>query len=149
MVSETIFGIELILALRPLDFLEPYSEATPEPDIDDEIDIYRPKIISRDALIDSYRRTITTVNKFWSVWRDKYLLSLRERGNRSKKGNFSEIPLSIGRVVIVKDENIPRSHWKLARIVGLVKSKDDIIRTAQIKLGTGTITKRAIEDLSP
>jgi len=88
------------------------------------------------------------LNKFWNVWINQYLLSLRERNKSKDQQNFAEIPPQVGRVVIVYDEETSRSMWKLAKIIQLIPSSDGPVRSAKIKC-QNNITTRAIEHLFP
>ena len=47
-------------------------------------------------------------------------------------------------IVIVYDKRQPRHLWKLGRIIDLIIGKDDIIRGAKLKLGTGAIIQRPL-----
>ena len=41
----------------------------------------------------------------------------------------------VGSIVVVKDGNVPRSSWKLGKILRLIPSRDSRIRSAEIQLG--------------
>ena len=73
------------------------------------------------------------------IWRNEYLLSLRERTQSRLRSNRiqSSVKPNVGDVVIVKD-NIPRGNRKLAKIEQLVPSRDGEIRSCKIKLFPGT-----------
>ena len=83
---------------------------------------------------------------FWSIWRKEYLTSLRES---QKISNIQgEKNLSIDDVVIVYDKHQPRHLWKLARVIGLIKGKDNVVRGATIKFGgSGAVTTRPLNKL--
>ena len=56
------------------------------------------------------------------MWKDEYLLSLRERISLYHKGaNRSQGLPKIGDIVLVKDDNLPRAAWKLGKIINLVQ----------------------------
>lgn len=58
------------------------------------------------------------LNLFWKLWRDEYLLSLRERLQTRLEGNRiqpSSIPL-IDDVVLVKEDG-SRGSWKLDKML--------------------------------
>uniref|UniRef100_A0A915NW68 DUF5641 domain-containing protein n=1 Tax=Meloidogyne floridensis TaxID=298350 RepID=A0A915NW68_9BILA len=71
------------------------------------------------------------LNKFWNIWHNSYLTSLRERVNKSS--NETLVP-QIGEIVIVEQSEAPRSVWKLGKIIELIKGRDNIIRTAKIQI---------------
>ena len=90
------------------------------------------------------------LNNFWQIWRNEYLLSLRERTQSRLKSNRirSSVKPNVGDVVIVKD-NIPRGNWKLAKIEQLVPSRDGEIRSCKIKRASGNILNRPMNLLYP
>ena len=81
---------------------------------------YSPCESSGEKLLNSWKKGQKLLDKFWKMWREDYLLSLRERTEsklKSKRVQSKHSP-TIGDVVLVKDE-IPRGCWKLAKIVSL------------------------------
>ena len=90
------------------------------------------------------------VNKFWQVWKNDYLLSLRERYQRRLKVQRMQTSTSpkIGHVVLIKDD-LPRGCWKIGRIKELIQSSDNHIRSAKIMLPTRKIIGRPLNQLYP
>ena len=81
---------------------------------------------------------------FWSIWRKEYLTSLRESHSKIQ----GEKNLSIDDVAIVYDKHQPRHLWKLARVIGLIKGNDNVVRGATIKFGgSGAVTTRPLNKL--
>ena len=65
-------------------------------------------------------------------WRNEYLLSLREyRGAQVKTKGCS---ISVGDVIILKDEKVARNFWKLAKVIELLNGADGITRAALINV---------------
>ncbi|KAK3728018.1 hypothetical protein QZH41_000112 [Actinostola sp. cb2023] len=60
-----------------------------------------------------WRRVQHLANEFWHRWRKSYLQTLQER----QKWTRPHKNLQVGDVVIMKDENVARSSWQLARVV--------------------------------
>ena len=54
-----------------------------------------------------------------------------------------------GSIVIVKDKGLPRSNWKVGRILRLIPSSDSKVRSAEIKLPGKLVISRAINYLYP
>ena len=77
-----------------------------------------------------------TLNHFWSRWRSEYLNELREVHYHSvrKISEKKQPGLSVGEVVIVHDEHLPRGLWKLGRIQETIEGRDGQIRGATIKM---------------
>ena len=84
---------------------------------------------------------------FVKRWEISYLAQLRQ-SNREHKTNVTRLP-KLNDVVLVHD-NSPRLSWKIARVVELLKSSDDVCRAAVIRMcGSGKLLKRAIRCLYP
>ena len=82
----------------------------------------------------------------WNRWRSDYLSSLREQ--HQNKPNFTHSKASIGDVVLIHDDIVPRMKWKLGLIVELYKGYDGIVRSAKLKTSSG-FTNRPISKLYP
>ena len=83
-----------------------------------------------------------SIAHFWGVWRKGYLTSLR--GSQKLTKSKKEPKLMVNDIVIVYDKRQPRHLWKLGRITELIIGKDDVIRGAKLKLGTGAIIQRPL-----
>ena len=119
-------------------------------DMDEDDDYYYEKN-SATSLLDSWKRGQQQVNSFWEIWRNEYLLSLRERYSmfhRKEKNQIDSIP-QVGQVVIIKEERIPRRYWKLGRIERLNISSDGEVRSADIYLPGNRNLQRSIKLLYP
>lgn len=70
-----------------------------------------------------WRRVRYLTEQFWSRWRKDYLanISLRQRWHAPRRN------VQVGDVVIVKDDNVPRNDWKLARIVETSTDDDGLV----------------------
>ena len=75
-----------------------------------------------------------TLNHFWKRWRSKYLAELRESHRHLLKKTHGNPQVSVGDVVIIHDENLPRSFWKLGRIQDLIIGKDGQTRGATVSI---------------
>ena len=91
------------------------------------------------------------LNQFVNRWKKDYLLNLREFKVVSLKGQGCCV--KIGDIVLLKDENVKRVFWKLAKVVELLKGNDDTARAALINVATDNgppkILKRSIKQLIP
>ena len=88
---------------------------------------------------------------FWKVWREEYLLSLREKLPIVHKGlnsTYMKVPKE-GDVVLVKDDNMARSRWKLGKILHLRAGLDGEVRSAEILLPNRMVITRAVNFLYP
>ncbi|WKY06902.1 hypothetical protein Q1695_006801 [Nippostrongylus brasiliensis] len=144
--------------LRPIDFVQrdmiityPFESITGDiQDADyhpagEEVQL-RTRKQAEEALRSSHRLT----ERFWRIWSEHYLRSLREVHKLSidtKRG--SSIPPALGNVVLISDPLIPRNSWKLGRIVELKGSESGNVREAQVKLPSGRVIRRPINHLIP
>ena len=74
---------------------------------------------------------------FWRRFIREYVPTLQIR----KKYNKAQRNLKQNDLVLVRDDNIPRSHWPLARVIEVYPGKDDIVRSAKIELPNSVLTR--------
>lgn len=80
---------------------------------------------------------------FWERWHKEYLTTLQER----KKWRREKENIKIGQLVIIRDENLPPTQWKMARIVELLPGKDGLVRNVLVKAKLGVVLKRPVQKL--
>ncbi|XP_076065251.1 uncharacterized protein LOC143039262 [Oratosquilla oratoria] len=89
-----------------------------------------------------WRQVQHLAKEFWRRWQKEYLPCLQERQKWLKVNrNLRE-----GDIVLMVENNTPRSHWLLARVVKVIKSKDGLIRQVEIIRGK-KLYKRPISKL--
>ena len=82
-----------------------------------------------------WRRVQHLTNEFWHRWKREYLHTLQQRQKWSKpKRN-----LQVGDVVIVKDDNVIRSQWRLGRVTEVTASKDGLVRKVRLLIGDASL----------
>lgn len=82
---------------------------------------------------------------FWKRWSNEYLQTLISR----KKWHTGEATnLTVGSMVIVKEDNIPPMQWPLGRIIAVHPGKDGIIRVVTVKTSVGEYT-RCVKRIAP
>ena len=116
----------------------------------DDID-YNPDISSTEKLLATWKKGLKHLSSFWKIWRDDYLLSLRESHQTKLKQTRVGSPFSarIGDVVLIKEDNLPRGSWRLGRIEELIKSRDGLIRSAKVLLSSNKVVGRPLSLLFP
>lgn len=82
-----------------------------------------------------WRRVQHLANAFWCRWRKEFLLSLQQRNKRTHPRRN----LTVGDVVIVKEDTLPRNGWQLARLSKTYPSKDGHVRLVQVVLGDAAL----------
>ncbi len=75
-----------------------------------------------------WRRVQHYSNEFWYRWRREYLSSLQYR----QKWNRPRRDLHVGDICILKDDNLPRGHWKLGRIHEVYPDSDGLVHKVKI-----------------
>ena len=80
-------------------------------------------------------------NVFWSKWKNEYLQNLQSRQRwTQKKRNFK-----VNDVVLLKEDNVTRNEWPMAKIIETFPSDDGLVRSVNLKLSKShTILKRPI-----
>ena len=67
-------------------------------------------------------------NQFWVRWKREYRQNLQNRPKWQKRKHN----LSVGDIVLVKEDNTNRNDWSLRRISVLVRITDVKVRRAQV-----------------
>ena len=105
---------------------------------------------SSKEILDKWKKGQRHVERFWQLWRNDYLLSLRERSQRYKKHPRiqSTKEAMVGDIVQIKDDT-PRGTWKIGRITELIKSNDGEVRAAKVQLASKIVLQRSLCHLYP
>ena len=83
---------------------------------------------------------------FWNRWRQEYLTELRvQHKNGSKKGQS----ISLNDIVLVHDDKLPRSLWRIGKVTKLIMSQDNKVRGADVSLPNSSTLKRPVCKLYP
>ena len=93
-----------------------------------------------------WRRIQYLADQFWLRWRREYLQSLQTR----KKWQEPQRDLTVGDVVLVKEEGAYRNDWPMGRVAAAVKSEDGRVRTVEVavvKEGKKKTFRRPIKEL--
>lgn len=117
-------------------------------DIEDSTYLDNPS--SKETLLNMWMKGQNDLETFWKIWKDDYLLSLRERSQIKLKSNrilANDVP-KVGNIVQVK-EDLPRGSWKIAKIVELIPNSNGEVRAAKILLPTKNIVNRPLSLLYP
>lgn len=82
---------------------------------------------------------------FWNRWHKEYLSQLQTRFKWNIKRS-SEIKLDT--LVLLYEDNLPPTKWRIGRVIELFSGSDDIVRVADVKTSNG-IVRRAVSRLCP
>lgn len=64
-----------------------------------------------------------------------------------QKWTSGSTPLAVNDVVIIKEDNLAPTKWKLARIVKVHPGKDGVVRVATVRLANGSELTRPVVKL--
>ncbi|KAK6030782.1 hypothetical protein OSTOST_03074 [Ostertagia ostertagi] len=91
-----------------------------------------------------------TEEKFWKLWKEQYLTSLREQHVRFLPGNRGSPKQPVpGQVVLIADPNMPRNSWKMGRILNVRSNAEGVVREADLFMPNRRIIRRPINQLVP
>ena len=105
---------------------------------------------SSQSLLETWKKGNRHLDLFWEIWRDQYLLSLRERSqifNKHPRVQSQKEP-KIGDIVQLK-ESTPRGTWKIGKIIELIESRDGRERAARVLLPNKNVLQRSLVHLYP
>lgn len=81
---------------------------------------------------------------FWQRWSKEYISELQTRSKwKTVQGNICKDAL-----VLIKDDNLPPTSWKLGRILEVHPGTDNTVRVASVKTAQG-VCKRPVRKLCP
>ena len=75
-----------------------------------------------------WKRVQYLSDQFWTRWRTDYLQSLQHR----RKWMTPERSLHVGDIVLLKESNLKRYQWPIARISSVKKSHDGLVRSVSV-----------------
>ncbi|XP_059221526.1 uncharacterized protein LOC131996094 [Stomoxys calcitrans] len=93
--------------------------------------------------LNSWQRVSELQQIFWRKWSSSYLSLLQERTKWQAKG----VDISLGSLVLIKDDNLPPLKWQLGRVIEIIKGQDEVARVVNIRTSCG-IFKRAVTNLA-
>lgn len=82
------------------------------------------------------------LQEFWKRWRLEYLSQLQGRTKRWRPA----VPIAVGQLVVIREENVPPIRWKMGRILQVHPGNDGVVRVVTLKTATGNLD-RAVEKL--
>ncbi|KAJ8946462.1 hypothetical protein NQ317_019193 [Molorchus minor] len=97
-----------------------------------------------DNRLSQYQLLQRLYEHFWTRWSREYLNELQRRQCWKK----TQGSLQLGQLVLIKDNNLPPSRWRLGRVLQFIYGKDGTPRVASIRTTDGIIS-RAVVRLCP
>lgn len=81
---------------------------------------------------------------FWKRWSKEYLSILQQRSKWRNTGQN----ITVGSLVLLKQDNLPPNQWALGRITEVYPGSDNVVRVASVRTSKG-VYKRAVVKLCP
>ncbi|XP_062713425.1 uncharacterized protein LOC134290324 [Aedes albopictus] len=123
-------------ALTPGHFLVGTNlQAIPEPDLKQ----------TPDNRLNRWQLMQKRLQAIWKRWSTEYLQQLQAR---STKGIKPSINIQAGRLVIIKDDNLPPAQWPLGRITKVHPGPDGVVRVVTLRTGTADSMTRPVAKLA-
>jgi hypothetical protein len=117
--------------LTPNNLLTMKSDVVlPPPGKFEEADIYAKK---------RWRAVQHLANAFWQRWKTEFLSGLQAR----QKWVKDQPNITVGSIVIIKDEDMIRNRWIIGRVVDCNLSGDGCVRSVRVLLGNGETPKKS------
>ena len=98
----------------------------------------------KESRLTIYKRIEQIRQHFWRRWSKEYIGELQQRV-KWKKQHASLI--TVGKLVLLKDENLPPLRWQLGRIMEIHPGADNVIRVVSVKLCGNTVVKRGVSKI--
>lgn len=141
-------GEEIGQILRPINLLQPeFNNGFFV--INKEEEEYIPNSNNKEELLLKLQTATQKIEKFWKLWKNDYLNLLRKNTQHYHKDKQNTNQPQEGDIVLIEDQCLPRSMWKLGRIEHLIHSKDKHVRSAQVKTCNQKLCVRPLSSLYP
>ena len=69
------------------------------------------------------------LNQYWKRWKQEYLHLFTMRNKWHKE----ELPLQVGDIVLVSEDNVSCGKWLMARVTEVHPGHDSLVRTATVR----------------
>ena len=90
-----------------------------------------------------WRQTQVLADHCWRQWLKEYVPALQERQKWLRPRRNAQV----GDLVLLVDQDLPREKWHLGRIVRVIRGRDGLVRTVEVKTGSSSSLLRPIQKL--
>ena len=93
-----------------------------------------------------WRRVQYLAEQFWKRWQKEYNASQTSR----QKWNNASRNFEVGDIVVLREENVPRNQWPVAKVTQVFPSDDHLVRKVELLLtrdGDRKILQRPINKI--
>jgi len=109
-------------------------------------------ISTNQSLTKKFRHHKHVLQQLTNQWRREYLLELKERSQVRPKGSKKR-SISIGDIVLLKNDATSRAFWKLGKVKELISGRDGNVCAAVVKSvsdsGRPSRLRRVVQHLVP
>lgn len=91
--------------------------------------------------LEYWKRIYQSTQRFWNQWQSEYFSRLQQRPKWVSQTNTFEN----GQLVLLKEDNLPPSQWKLGRIIQTHPGDDGLTRVVTIKTPTSVLKRPIIK----
>ncbi|EYB96025.1 hypothetical protein Y032_0154g2997 [Ancylostoma ceylanicum] len=141
------------IPLRPVDFLQGNVKfSIPDTNVDERDPEFDPSFIQTEKqALEALRFSEKIADKFWETWKIQYLVSLREieKINYKQPRHTSRSIPELGEIVLIEQDLIPRGNWPYGKVVELISSADNLIRSAKILMPNHRTIQRPLNKIFP
>lgn len=139
--------VQTVVNSRPLALNDMSSPDSPEPLTPNHLLTMKSKVLMPPPgiflredlhLCRRWRRVQLLANVFWDRWRKEFLYTLQ----LCKKWIKSQRNMAVNDVVTVKDKNVPRNAWRLARVEEVFPSNDGLVRKVKLAWPLAVLTNK-------
>lgn len=88
-----------------------------------------PLLDIKSSRLDQWQHVQQMQQHFWKRWHDEYLHTLQQRS----KWHTRQPNTIVGEIVLLLDDNLPPSDWRLGRIIEVYPDKHGIVRKMDIQ----------------
>jgi len=91
----------------------------------------------RDTYGRRWRHVQFLADCFLKRWVKEYLPTVQLR----QKWREQQRSLTVGDIVLIQDENLPRRTWPLGKVISVYPGRDGLVRSAQVKTKWSVLTR--------
>ena len=90
-----------------------------------------------------WRKVQFLANEFWRRWRSEYLqqLQLRQKWTKERR------EIRVGDIVVLKEDDLVRNHWRIARVIDVKPGEDGHVRKVSLRMSDSSVLDRPIHKL--
>ena len=145
-LQTVITEVEAVVNSRPLTYVSSEADSlealTPSHLLLGRPVVRLPPGLADDADLSSrriWRQTQAIANQFWKRWLSEYVPSLTCR----RKWTRETRNLVPGDLILLAEDDVPRGHWPLGRVLHVYPGPDGRVRSALIRARGGTVHRPA------